>query len=437
MSGILDLLDLPNIHYERSKDTNFPLSIEKNGTLPVGQYSYIWKDNNTVVCVRDPIGCNKLFFGELPDGRVAAANRITNLFDRGITLDCISSCPAGQAIQVVGNHTETVAKTVLSDITESRDFDPSQFQHSVRERLSMIFESLRNEFPRARFVVCLSGGLDSSVVAYFAKQFLDPVRTICFSFLDDLGAAANWDSNNPTALSGASEDFYAAANVANAIGLSLDPVFRTREDVSAAIPKAVGLCQDWRDFNVHCAIVNVFLAEGLSEMYGDQEVVVLTGDLMNEYVCDYKEEIVDGQVYYPQPRLRPGQYRRFLVRGLDAGDREIGVFNHFGLIGCQPFAGVGDLFMKVPNRILENDNCKEYLNGALLPADVREVVNPRKTRAQVGGLDMGTLGVCHALNFGSAEFLRIWSQEFPGEKISSVEDLISVGRYRTARKGRQ
>jgi len=433
---MLDLLDLRNIHYERSTALDFPNSIQVGEPLPAGQYSYIWEDQNTVICARDPLGCNKLFFGTLGDGRIAAANRIATLFDQGIALDSIHSCPAGHAIRVIDHQTETVAKTIVSDIQESLEFDITEFQHLVKERLSTVFESLASEFPRAQFVVCLSGGLDSSIVAYFAKQFLDPVRAICFSYLDDLEVAASWNSKYPTAICGASEDFHAAVDVANAIGLNLDSVFRSQDDVPSAVPKAVELCQDWRDFNVHCAIVNIFLAEEISRTYPEQEIVVLTGDLMNEYVCDYKEEVVDGKIYYPQPRLRPGKYRRFLVRGLDAGDREIGVFNHFGLTGCQPYASVGELYMTVPNRILENSDCKEYLNSSLLPADVRSVVNSTKTRAQVGGRDMGTLGICHTLKYDSTEFLKMWSEEFPGESTRSVEDLISIGRYRTAKEGR-
>lgn len=430
-SGILDLTDLPNVHYEGPSGVDFRRSVADGATLPRGQYSYIWDEHGTAVCARDPVGCNNLFLARLPDGRVAAANRIATLFNRGLPLNAIFSCPAGLAIRLVGDQTETMTQTTLCDIEETLDFDTKQFKLSVDERLCVIFERLQREFRGKRFVVCLSGGLDSSIVAYFAKRFLDKVSVVCFSYLDDLSSASAWYRNDAREVNGLSEDFCAALDVANALELRLDPVYRARSDVAATVPTAVALCQDWRDFNVHCAIVNTFLAQGICKIYPDEDVVVLTGDLMNEYLCDYREEVVEGEIYYPQPRLKPRQYRRFLVRGLDAGDREIGVFNHFGLPVCQPYAGLGDLYMTVPSRILETENCKEYLNGDLLPATVKGLVNPRKTRAQVGGRDMGTLGICHSLKYGSAEFLRIWSKEFPGESDDSIRNLISIGRYRT------
>src|SRR5262249_30278933 len=79
-----------------------------------------------------------------------------------------------------------------------------------------------------------------------------------------------------------------------------------------------------------------------------ERVVVLTGDLMNEYVCDYREEQVGTTIYYKVPRVPMSKRRTYFVRGLDAGDREIGVFSAYGLVACQPFVLLAEHYMRIP-----------------------------------------------------------------------------------------
>src|SRR5439155_8100316 len=160
----------------------------------------------------------------------------------------------------------------------------------------------------------------------FAAAYLPGVAAVSFTYLDAddlrrhaLGAPAE-------RLASASDDLRSAAAVASALGLPLLSVVRPREAVAAAIRASVQLCQDWRDFNVHCATVNLFLAQDIRAAFPGERVVVLTGDLMNEYVCDYSEERIGDTVYYKIPRIPLDKRRRYFVRGLDAGDREIGVF---------------------------------------------------------------------------------------------------------------
>ena len=85
--------------------------------------------------------------------------------------------------------------------------------------------------------------------------------------------------------------------------------------------------QDWRDFNVHCGIVNLAIARAIrAEHHDGARPLLLTGDGMNELMADYSPVIHNELEYYSLPRLPPGRLRRFLVQGLDAGDREVGIF---------------------------------------------------------------------------------------------------------------
>ena len=88
--------------------------------------------------------------------------------------------------------------------------------------------------------------------------------------------------------------------ISKALKIPLTPVIRSSNSVLDITNDVLKYGQDWRDFNVHCAIVNMFLVEDIHAKYSNKNVVVLTGDLMNEYLCDYNEELVDGTVYYKQ-----------------------------------------------------------------------------------------------------------------------------------------
>jgi hypothetical protein len=86
--------------------------------------------------------------------------------------------------------------------------------------------------------------------------------------------------------------------------------------------------------------------------------------------------------------------------------------------------------MRIPATLLERPDIKWTLNGPLLAPEAAEHVSRAKTRAQVGGGDMGTLGVYHELGVGEPQLRRIWQEQFPGEMARSCDDLIQFGRYR-------
>ena len=273
------------------------------------------------------------------------------------------------------------------------------------------------------------------IIAALARKFLDDVVAVSFSYLSTEDGKAALGGTDPAGLESASDDFRSAAAVAEALDLSLMPVFRSSDAVPSAYRQATKLCQDWRDFNIHCAVVNLFLAQDIRAAFPSGDVIVLTGDLMNEFVCDYHEEIIDGVVYYPQPRASQTSRRRFFVRGLDAGDREIGVFNAFRLPVFQAYAWLAEHYMTVPDNILSRPDAKEFLNAHLLPAAVRGKVGKKKQRAQVGGVDGGTLGIIHRLGLDQGHLKQTWVDELPTRgRGDNPFDIIQFGRYRMTPK---
>jgi asparagine synthetase B (glutamine-hydrolysing) len=405
--------------------------------FPAGQYALARADGSSVLLIRDPLGCNKLFYGRNGSGALVLANRVDRALMHGVMLDGLASVPPGHRLRISGPDVAVEACEDLLKLPANEPFDPAEFQQRLADGLTGAFERIARRFPSQRIVVCLSGGLDSTLVADFAcRRFGGRVYAASFSYIDNDDHRA-WLSGNAAELASLSQDFNAARGIAGVLGIPLIPVFRPRESVLSALAPAIALCQDFRDFNVHCAIVNLYLAETIRARFADEPVVVLTGDLMNEYVCDYQEERIDGTIYYPQPRVPLATRRRFLLRGLDAGDREIGVFGAFGLPVCQPYAALARLYLQIPSDLLADRNLKRSLNAPLLRPGLRDSVNAAKWRAQVGGPDGGTLGLLHRHKIGGELLRKLWADALPNSRRGDDPwDLIQVGRYRTQPRAR-
>jgi asparagine synthetase B (glutamine-hydrolysing) len=423
-ASLIDTLDACNIVYADDPWSGPP--------FPAGQYALARADGASVLLLRDPLGCNKLFYGRNRSGALVLANRVDRALMHGVMLDDLASVPPGHRLRVSGQDVTVEAGEDLSRLQANDPFDPIEFQQRLADGLTGAFEHIARRFPSQRIVVCLSGGLDSTLVADFAsRRFGDRMHAASFSYIDS-DDLRTWLSGGDAALASLSEDFNAARAIADVLGVPFIPVLRPRESVLSALAPATALCQDFRDFNVHCAIVNLFLAETIRARFPDEPAVVLTGDLMNEYVCDYQEERIDGTVYYPQPRVPLATRRRFLLRGLDAGDREIGVFGAFGLVACQPYAALARLFLQIPADLLADRNLKRTLNAPLLRPGLLDRVNAGKFRAQVGGADGGTLGLLHRHKAGSELLRKLWADTLPDSRRGDDPwDVIQVGRYRT------
>ena len=430
-SGFVNKLSYPNIIWGSKFIPSSMPEIDADGRLPLGQYAYAHAAADCVLMARDPIGCNKLFYGYNQESVLVVANRVTQLWDYGVKMADIFSCPPGEIISVSKKGVARVAGgNWVNGKYKVPDFDVKNFQKCVKQNLSQTFKNLNAQFQGYKVVVCLSGGLDSSIIASYSAQYFNDVTVASFTYLCDHDMSSYIENANCKNWDSASHDFACAAQVAKQLGLSFLPVVRSKQTVASVVVPSVVLGQDWRDFNVHCATVNLFLAQGIREAFPNENVLVLTGDLMNEFVCDYQSEIIDGEVYYDVPKMPLARRRQFFVRGLDAGDREIGVFSSYGLMTCQPYGAVFADYMSVPQDILEQPNAKQILNAPLLPDNLMQYVGKSKVRAQVGGDDFGTLGVYRNLRVSTNELKHIWCNRFQMQSPADCEQLIQFGRYR-------
>jgi asparagine synthetase B (glutamine-hydrolysing) len=376
--------------------------------------------------VRDPLGLNKLFWAREPAGGIVFAARPWLLVEQGYALDDVSAVPRGTQIDLEPDWLEPRGNSLVPDAwsnAAAEEVDLEAVGREIRVRLERYLEALAARHRGAPPFVCLSGGLDSSAIAVLiAERFPDAVAV---SF--DLRRSGG----------GASEDRRVAARLARELGLPLLEATVTLDQLLEPLDTVLREGIDWRDFNVHAALVNAALADAIADAAGsvDARPLVFTGDLANEFLADYEPERYRGKTYYPLPRLEPGALRALLVRGLDTCHREIGVFEHWGLTLVQPYAVAVDTYMHLPDGFLRAPDRKQRLCHAMLGDTMpRYVLTRDKTRAQVGGDQSGggVLAACVERGIDESWLRRRFAELHRVEDERSLDRFIRAGRYRAA-----
>ena len=381
--------------------------------------------DGVITFIRDPLGLNKLFVSVEETGDVVAASYLIDLVRRGQSFETISSVPPGQVVRFDPNQGQATREYYAAPPPESADPNTPlrELARDIRYALETAFLRLAAAFSDRRVCVCLSGGLDSGIIAALAREYFPKVIAYTYTFAD-AGAPPSEDAVNADAL-------------ATALGIPLRVVTASPGDVLDVLDDAICYGQDWRDFNVHCAIVNEILARAMRrDLDGEcREVpcILLTGDLANELLADYTPISYAGREFYALPDLEPGRLRQTLVRGLDAGDREVGVFARYGLAVIQPYALVADEYLRVPGPLLGRDGFKQALSreiaGDLLP---EFVFHRRKVRAQIGNATTST-GILPLLvdrGIDGAWLRRAFCRIFSVHDDAFLDGFIRAGRYR-------
>ncbi|MER3424412.1 MAG: hypothetical protein C4293_15535 [Nitrospiraceae bacterium] len=392
-----------------------------------GQFAGVAADSQkgTVRLIRDHLGINKLFFAIHESGEVAAANHLIELVKHGIPMEGIFSVPAGHILELdVYDKRLTLIpyfKLKLQAVDGRSMLE--DWAVGIRRELETWFERLARHFGCRHICVCLSGGLDSGLIGAFAKRFFDRVTCYTYGYVQD--------GCPPT------DDAAYARQLAQCLGCPFRFVPATACDVMRVVERALVSGQDWRDFNVHCAIVNELLAEAIEQDWirsGDSmPPLVLTGDLMNELLSDYSPITYGGREYYRLPRLDVHSLRSALVKGLDAGDREVGVFARHGLDLIQPYGLLADRYLELPTALVCSEGGKQRLVRAvasdLLPAWIFE---RRKVRAQIGTVNepVGILPTLVDAGCDENRFRSMFCRLLGIQKETFLNSFIRLGRYR-------
>lgn len=376
--------------------------------------------------IRDALGVNKLFYAIDAAGEVHSANYWIDLLRAGHAPEKIWSVPAGYALSIDpaqrGLTLEKFRTLEFGRDEPVQNASSADFIPAIRASLHKTFAMLGRALRGREVYISLSGGLDSSAIAVLAREYIGEFTAVTFS----LGRAGQQ----------VSEDIQTASRIAQDLGVAFETIELPPDAVLAALDEVLIYGQDFRDFNVHCGLVNAAVAKAVAALHQQRgkpgRPLLLSGDTMNELMADYHEESYNGQTYYRLPRVPLAKLRELLVSGLDAGDREVGIFHHFGIDTIQPYAIAAPAYAALPPALLAGEDAKQQLVRQVLGEQIPHYVYHRpKTRAQSGSADNagGTLAACVDHGFDSG-YLAARFAELYGLETKSLHRYIRGGRYR-------
>lgn len=413
-------LTVPNLCWHRDSATLVdPRDHIEHLEQIVGRFAFAASIGSSVLLGRDLLGLNKLFYTVTPNRHILVSNYIAELTDAGARVPSIYSVPAGTTVEInPGERRITTNRYHRVQRFAGQQPLTDQLASSLRERITEHLAELAQARAQAPTAICLSGGLDSALIAALALPWFPDLTAYTYVYRD-----------GPTP---PSPDAEAAQRLAAALGLPHRLVPANRAEILEALPDTLRFGQDWRDFNVHCGLVNTILARAIAGDAGTdhhRRPLVLTGDLMNELLADYEPVHYNNRAFYTLPDLPPDLTRPALVRGLQTGDREIGIFSAHGLDIVQPYAAIATDLLGVTSS-LPKQALLRAIAGNRLPD---WIYDRRKARAQIGS-EAATSGILPLFidtgrdqNWLRAEWARTLGAE-PGD----LDDLIRAGTYRCA-----
>lgn len=374
--------------------------------------------------VRDSLGINKIFWAESSDQSILVASRPHRLVTAGCPLSSIYSFSPGQLVDLNLGLRVSQQESLLPrlfGIPDAPAGDLEETTANIAGALAAYCDVLAAAYSNRRIFVCTSGGLDSTGVAAEVREHFKNVTAVSFDLKRPSGAV--------------SEDRLTARQLAADWRIPLLEVTVTESELLEPLDTVLMEGIDWRDFNVHAALVNAALARAIAgELASTGEPgLVFTGDLMNEFLVDYHEERYEGNVYYRLPRLGPKSLQRVLVKGAETSHREIGIFEAWNVPVVQLYSIAAHLYCSLPADFLAVEGNKERLTRLVFGDRIPEYVyKRRKTRAQIGDPEVGKGVLALCIDQGiDQEYLRgRFAALHHVDRIADLDGFISAGRYR-------
>lgn len=379
-----------------------------------GSYAFaLISKNDQIFLTRDKLGTRKLFyFYDKKNLTIYVSNNFIDLIEKCKTKE-IRSVPRGGYLVIDKKKIIREEHMVLKSNTKFKI-------NCIKTTLSSFFKFLKFKIKK-KPIICLSGGLDSTLIAFLASQEFDNIEVVS-AVLEDKKIDSKKNSK--------SHDFIHAKDIGLALRVNFNSINIKPKRIFKDLKKILRASQDWRDYNIHCAVLNYYISEYIFNNFNTSEYVVLTGDFMNEAFADYTSEFIDGNEYYKQPKFSQKVRQRFFLNGLDSSDREIGIFSSFGLSCIQPYSFVLDQYKLLTNNDLLEDSVKYRINGSLLPKSLLNKINKQKIRAQVGDSGGGILGHFVKNGISDKKLIKIFSEEFNLDQ-GFMNDFIQIGVYKT------
>lgn len=377
------------------------------------------------VLVRDLLGVQKLFFA-IDDGRVESSNYLVDLLRAGHPFENVFSVPAGHYVRVHSGDRRYELVRWGHVRFEAQPGGPQtewgleRYAGSIRGALERTFRGLAQRFAGRPVYVTLSGGLDSTTIAALASEVFPGLHAVTFAL------------DSPREV-GQGSDLSFARRVATDLGLPHLEVLADPGEVLELLDEELVYGQDYRDFNVHCGLVNAALGRAIGAHHpAGPRPVVLSGDGMNELLADHVPVHFRGREYFGLPKLDRGLIRRHLVGGLDAGDREVGIFAHFGVETVKPYALCAQDYAALPSQLACEGGSKSRLARAMWGRRILDCVLARpKVRAQVAveGEPGGTFAMLVSRGIDQENLKERFARRLEIDP-HAVGNLTRAGRYR-------
>ncbi|WP_448205597.1 asparagine synthase-related protein [Azospirillum sp. sgz302134] len=371
---------------------------------------------------RDRLGLGKLFWVRDREGVPTFAARPAHLVRAGHAFDAIMALPRGCMVTLDERGRPVPEGAIIAkEPKPSAGASLAEIGARIRRELDAYIAAVAAAYPGRRAYLCLSGGLDSSTIAVVARRHFPTLTAVSF----DLAGSGRKGS----------EDRMAARQLAADLGIPMVETTVTAEKLLSYLDLVLVEGIDWRDFNVHCGLVNAALAAAIVEdCKGDEAPLVVTGDLSNEFLVDYAAETYRGTLHYELPRLDPERLRAILVHGLDTCHREGGVFGAFGLTVVQPYAACVDAYLDLPTDFLRLNDRKERLVQEIVGSQLPDYIYRRpKVRAQIGDAHGGgTLAACIDNGIDGSWLRRRFAELHNVGEDKALDRFIRAGRYRAA-----
>ena len=393
-----------------------------------GSFSYFKKYKNYFVIARDHLGCKKIFWGISTKKKVIFSDNFIDLYSKIKNVKSIRSCPAGFAIYI-NKKGKIIKKVNIKRLNNNYSFiNLKNYSNKIKKKILFYLEGIRKLYGN-KVYVCLSGGLDSTIIAYLAKLVFKDVVAISCSMLSDKQYKMLFYNKNLDKNFKLSDDFENARKISKELDIKFKGIYFPESNCIKDLKKTMYACQDWRDYNVHCAILNFQIAKKLISDKSYKNEPVITGDMMNEYLADYKSEKIKGKEYYPQMKQLPSVKQRYFMRGLDSSDRENGIFSFFEIPIFQPYSFVDLYYKYLPKKYLNKKKIKELLNGNIVNKKILNLISKKKMRAQIGGKSGGILSYMIKKNIFQKNLEQKFCKDF---KISKkfISSFIEVGAYK-------
>jgi asparagine synthase (glutamine-hydrolysing) len=294
-----------------------------------GMFAFAIYDGDNFMLARDPIGIKPLYYGYYKDN-MYFSSELGAMSLAGV--DEVHEFPAGHYYTpkegfIKYYRIPDVEEHLLTDIDEAEILIRRTFIQAVRKRLLA-----DPEIPVGSFC---SGGLDSSLVAAIAADYIPNLHTFVVGMQDENGNL--------------SDDIKAARIAAKHIGSSHHELVFTEQQYYDALPQVIKKLETYDPSLVRCAVPCYFTCQ----LAADYVTVVLTGEGADEIFTGYHY-----MKHFPEDKLNL-EARRCIGNlhniNLQRADR-MGMF--FSLELRVPFLDVDmiDLSMKIPPSLKIRDH---------------------------------------------------------------------------------